>query len=133
LFEWVRGIVNHQADALEKYFPFDPDRRVGIRRRWPRVIGQLRSDRIITMKRNPDQMAWDDFERLIDFRDGVLHASVSRPDASDSPPDKEPVPSIEDFQNLPRGHATEIVRTLILNLHNAAGTPAPDWLQTPST
>jgi hypothetical protein len=127
LFEWVRdSIVRGDLAALGKYFP--PDRKLGVRDRWKAVIKELHDDGKIAAPQGFGGSIWSDFRTLVRHRDGVLHASASRPDVAGSPPHEKPTPTMRSFEEMKPGEAAGIVRALIFDLHNVTGTSPPDWL-----
>ena len=127
LFEWVRdSVVRGDLAALAKYFPFD--RKLGIRDRWPAVVKELRDDGRIATTQNLGGTIWANFRNLVDYRDGVLHAKASRSDVAGSPSNEKPMPTMHTFEQMTPGEAAEIVRALILDLHDATGTTPPSWL-----
>jgi hypothetical protein len=72
-----------------------------------------------------DDANWN---RLVDFRDGLVHANSSRPLVPGGGGPKPPMPSKDDVEALTPGWALGIVVARIRKLHEAAGTAAPDWL-----
>ena len=69
---------------------------------------------------------WQDFTRLLDFRNGLLHGRSSRPDTLELPEDHRPFPSPEDLQAMKPGDALETVLTQIRSLCVATGHAPPD-------
>ena len=72
-----------------------------------------------------------DFRKLVDYRDGLVHASASRPETDSQPEKEKPLPSKTDLDKLFPGWAVQVVVTLVKRLHDAVGTPPPDWLVYP--
>ena len=135
LFEWVRDSVLDRSDFvklvedLNKYFP--PDSREGVLDRWKGVPKKLQSDRLIPTVPNLSQAYWSDFRRLVDMRNGLVHARASRPGTVQQPQKEKPLPSKGDLDNLQSGWATNVVVELIKNLHSTVNTPTPSWLVVP--
>ena len=69
-----------------------------------------------------------DFIKLIEFRNGLVHARASRPSTFGLSAKLQPLPSVEALDALKPGEATEIVSVLIHELAVAAGHQAPGWL-----
>ena len=116
LFEWVRDeisrLVGLSIDELRRYFP-DGDRR-GIRERWKDVLKDLYKDKRIKEVPSFDPRVnphWNLFVDLVGYRDGLVHASASRPEIdidsqSTTPaPPPSPIPSpTGQIQFLIRNH-----------------------------
>ena len=128
LFEWVRdGVLNKNFELINQYFP--SNRKIPITDRWKIVIDDLYKNKMISVK--PDLgtfRSWEDFKTLVKFRNGLIHASASRPETSDQPETERPFPSLDDLQNKQNGWATGVVVDLIRELHQAVGTATPAWL-----
>ena len=142
LFEWVRDeisrLVGLSIDELRRYFP-DGDRR-GIRERWKDVLKDLYKDKRIKEVPSFDPRVnphWNLFVDLVGYRDGLVHASASRPEIdidsqSTTPaPPPSPIPSPTDLDQLPAGWAVRVVVTVVRQLHQAVGTNPPAWLCEP--
>lgn len=128
LHEFVRdAALNRNYAALPNYFPSRARR--GIRERWKNVLKTLHQNG--RLKAVPDfdlDPSWSQFLKLVDCRDGLVHAKASRP-ATPTQTDKEkPLPSPEDLDGLPAGWAVKIVIELVRSLHQQAGIPAQAWL-----
>ena len=141
LTEWVltEGLqdTEHQFFRFFIYFP-ELDRR-GLTELWKQTMDQLYDEGILPSKADlggPHGVEW---LHLIRYRDGLVHASASRPsvssprvklmvevwDANELP---EPMPSREDLDALSPGWALGVVVERIERLHEAAGSPTPEWL-----
>ncbi len=130
LLEWVRDEVL-QCDfmSLEKYFPFGSRR--GIKQRWTEVTKQLASDGRIPETQDFGGEVWARFRTLVAYRDGLVHASSSRPQTTALPISQNPAPSKSTLDMMPPGYAVEIILALISDLHRAVGTSVPTWLVAP--
>lgn len=140
LLEWVRDEVLVRRSpsgrvrgpdfaALSTYFPAGV--RQGIRQRWPRVTKALHDSGELARRVDLGGQAWEDFLRLLDFRDGLAHGGVSRPDHGGLPEPERPKPSGGELGAMVPGWPVEVVRRLVLMLHEAAGSEPPDWLESP--
>jgi hypothetical protein len=130
LVEWTRdAALKGRFHDLSRYFP--PDDRRGIRKRWKEVIRDLHHDGLLRSRPDFGTTVWTDFCRVIDYRDGLIHASMSRPESPDLPPGEVPSPSAEDLGREERGFAVRRVVALVRQLHGWAGTTPPAWLQEP--
>jgi hypothetical protein len=127
LFEWVRDeALNRNFKLLSKYFPIRSRR--GVRENWDAIPKLLHADgRIPDL---PDFGGKHDSEwnELIDYRDGFIHATASRTKPVTQPADRTPTPDLSLLASLPSGWAVRIVTVHIWRLHKAIGTSPPDWL-----
>ena len=127
LFEWVRDIVLKRDFArLNEFFPAKGNR--GISEKWKTVIKQLFSEKLISQCPAFGGRTWMDFMKLIEFRNGLVHARASRPSTFELLPELQPLPSVAALDALKPGEATEIVSMLIRELAVATGHQAPNWL-----
>jgi hypothetical protein len=123
LLEWVRDeVLKRDYNALNTYF----NEKLGIKCRWKAVTKQLEKDKKI--KKSPDYTSgtWQDFRDLVDYRDGLIHAVASLPQTDGHP--KNLKPSMEEIDSYAQKKAINTIKNLILELNNAAGTVAPDWI-----
>lgn len=127
LFEWVRDdVLIRDYKALEIYFP--AGQHSGVKERWKEVTRNLDKDNRI--KNTHDfchSTAWQEFNRLIDFRNGLLHGGASRPETAGLTKGF-PVPSMRELDLLKPGWAIYVVRNLIIELNTVADTPLPNWI-----
>jgi len=129
LFERVRdNVLPHDVAKLNGYFPPDPPFR-GIAEKWKCVPRQLLYNELIVATPDLSGTTYQQFTRLADFRNGLVHARASRPRTEGLPPKAMPVPTAEDLAQLEPGWAARTVTALIRELHAAAGTPPPTWLE----
>jgi len=135
LFEWVRdSVLKHDYEKLNQYFPPIERKRpkMPVRERWREVPKQLASEGLLS--RLPrwtaeQDMAW---KRLVDYRNGLVHARASRPDTKGLGNGENPIPGPDELdQVVKRGWALGVVIDRIRGLHQAAGTELPSWLQRP--
>jgi len=134
LFEWVRDEIHGvRIDTLTQFFPAE-DRR-GIRERWKEVLKALHDDNRISAVPSFTGSSWPNFVKLVGYRDGLVHASASRPeiDAPSTTPvaSPPPVPSPTHLDHLPAGWAVRVVVTTVRELHQAVGTNPPAWIYEP--
>ncbi|MGZ4953543.1 MAG: hypothetical protein ACXV8Q_00405 [Methylobacter sp.] len=127
LFEWVRDeVLNSDYEALETYFP--TGQCSGVKERWKDVTKRLDKDNQINNTHDFSRStAWKEFNRLIDFRNGLLHGGASRPETAGLT-NGFPVPSMRELDALRPGWAIDVVRSLIFELSTVAGTPPPNWI-----
>jgi len=109
VYEFVREVaLNRNYEALPTYFPHDDLR--GIRDRWKEVLKKLCQDGKI--KAIPDfgqDPVWEEFRKLVFYRNGLIHAKASRPATSTQKSEDKPLPSPEDLDRLPAGWAVKTV------------------------
>jgi hypothetical protein len=130
LLEWVRdSVLNRDFLALDKYFP--PGEKRPITMKWKKIIKQLKDDSLIPDIPNFGGTTWSNFNELVEFRNGLVHARASRPETDGLPEEKLPVPSKTILDELKVGWPTGVVYSLISELHDVVGTDPPDWLKHP--
>jgi len=130
LFEWVRdNALKGEFRFLNHYFPFN-QRPTGIVERWKQVINHLYEDGTIIGKPTFGEHYWEEFTDLVDFRNGLVHGRASRPDAEGISDAERPEPTAEQLQQCRSGWAVKVVTDVIKKLHEAVGTPLPDWIGT---
>jgi hypothetical protein len=129
LFEWVLAdVLKHDFKALESFFPHDRKLKRGIRDKWKKVTKLLLDmGRIARLPAAGDRQS-QDWNTLIEYRDGLVHAVASRPATASRPPDQGPIPEVSDLDRLPAGWALGVAREQVRRLHEAAGTAMPPWL-----
>jgi hypothetical protein len=132
LFEWVRDtVLKGDFDKLNKYFP--PGSRRDVFTKWKDIPKQLASENLIDASPNLGEAYWEDFQVLIDYRNGLAHAQAARPEnrTHKQPKNEKPMPSKETLDNLPAGWAVQVVVKLVQRFNDAAGTTLPSWLVYP--
>ncbi len=83
LGKWVRDeVLNRNYQRLKHYFPVDK-KYVGIADRWRQVIIHLFEDGTISRKPDLGQQYWADFDKLVQFRNGLVQVE---------PADRTPIP-----------------------------------------
>lgn len=132
LVEWVRDeVLKSNYRQLKKYFPAPRNGRYSsIVVRWKGVIERLVADRAIPGKPDFDnQRYWKDFEKLVRFRNGLVHGRASRPDSNAIlDEDERAGPTVHDLVAMDQGWAVRVVAEVIKRLHTAVGTTPPTWL-----
>jgi hypothetical protein len=130
LLEWVRDdVLSRDFTALNTYFA--PNARRGITEKWKDVLKDLHSNGLISKYPDTSTRVWQDFVTLVGYRDGFVHARVSRPETAGLPKNEQPLPSKSDRNTIAPGWATRIVNRLIAHLHAEIGTQPPVWLTEP--
>jgi hypothetical protein len=130
LLEWVRDeVLKRKFAALDEYFPLD-DRR-GVIERWRDVPKLLLAKGLIQAHPDYGQRLWSDFVKLVDYRNGLVHARASRPQADHTPPAEIPTPTPQDLHKMPRGQPTRVVLALVRELHARVGAEPPKWFTDP--
>jgi hypothetical protein len=120
LVEWVRDeVLNRDFSELSKFFP--PGDKAGVLEKWKRV-------RKTAGLRPVNGSYWEDFCELVAMRNGLIHASSSRPETDGQPEDEQPKPSRKTLEKLQPGWAVGVVLTVVKELHDAAGTSVPKWI-----
>jgi len=126
LFEWVRDLVlRRDFRALARYFP--PGERRGIEQKLKQVTKELHADGLVKAAPGFGTTLWADFLDLVRLRDGLVHASTSRPQMFVA----ENRRTLLDLNRLAPGWAIGTARTVLLANHESTGFDPPDWLMHP--
>jgi hypothetical protein len=127
IFEWTRDTaLNHDFSNLATYFP--PDSKRGVREKFREIPKVLHKDGRIKSPLDCGGQEFAEFHRLVDLRDGLVHASASRPETTGQRPEERPVPSKDELDSLQAGWALAVVQTLFEKLHRDTDTSRPTWL-----
>jgi hypothetical protein len=73
----------------------------------------------------------EDWDRLLDYRNGLVHARASRPKSGAESKEQKPSPELQELDQLGPGWALGVVIERVRRLHRAVGTPVPDWVVNP--
>ena len=124
------------------YFPVD--KRRGLLERWitvpARAFAEFERTDLPSFFKDPvgghleklrKRPEWSDFAILIDYRNGVMHGHTSRPLTNPQPEKEQPNPSANVLDELPPGWAVSVVFQVVRRLHEAWGSPMPEWLMEP--
>lgn len=130
LLEWVRRDVLKKIGRLNEYFPLGGDQG-GVIDRWKRVTKKLHADGLTSGCPDYGQEFWTNFRKLVEYRNGLVHARSSRPTKDDLPDHAKPSPAPGDLDALPQGWATRVVVAIVRELHASVGTLPPSWLIEP--
>jgi hypothetical protein len=129
LLEWARdSVLKGDFRRLNHYFPADSKAWKGVVGRWRTVVDHLYEDGNISGRPDWGHHSWARFADLVNFRNGLVHGRASRPDNDGLTERERPEPRAEQLAGLGPGGATNIVAEVIRVLHQAVGTPPPDWL-----
>lgn len=132
LFEFVRDVVLAlDFRSTPRYFPLATRRNRGIKDRCKDVLKQLYQDGKVKGTPNWSEAFWFDFCRLVDIRDGLVHASISRPDTEDLPKGARPSPLPADFYALQPGWALSKAVSLVKVIHETMEIPPNPWILSP--
>ena len=157
LVEWVRDdIFPKDLAKFNRYFP--PDTRRGVFQKWKSIPKKLKRAGIINSVPNRNDTYWNDWKKLVDYRNGLVHARSSRPESSrgNEPIKKNrllevllrwktkifgsrqapttmntPWPTRAELASIREGWATEVVYELVSKHVTAAGKTPPSWLIRP--
>jgi hypothetical protein len=125
LVEWLR---NEVFKNIEKFLEYSPiKQRIGIVEKWKNILKDLHSKNLIPNKPYFNQTYWQEWKKLVEFRDGLIHAVASLPEGNSEKPEDKPIPSPNELSSLSPGWATKTVINLVTKLHEFADTNAPDW------
>jgi hypothetical protein len=129
IVEWVMiEVFDRQFGRLAEIFP--KGKKMNVKEKWKTIPKQLMDEGLIPGVPETGDSHGDDWHRLITYRDGLVHASASRPSTAELPENAEgPSPSKPELDALDAGWALGVVEKRIRRLHEAAGTDPPDWLR----
>jgi hypothetical protein len=109
ILEWVRDeVLNRNFQKLNSYFP--PGRWMTVTEKWREIPKQLFADRLIPgvpVLENPGY--WGEWLKLIEFRNGLIHARASRPETAALNENEKPKPSKTVLDNMAPGWPTAVV------------------------
>ncbi len=132
IFEWAR--MKLTPTEVDTYFPTDsrdPNYRRPLLKKWVEVPRELASDDIIRERPTLDV---SDLGRLVDYRNGLVHAESSRPEPIGGPPiERKAFPTTSDLAELEPGWATTIVVNLVKQLHDQIGEDPPKYIHDHNT
>jgi|GEM_PF-1503401 hypothetical protein len=133
LFEWVRDdVLCRNYPEIEQYFDHRNVKgqpiRLGITERWKTVMKKLSEAKKISASMPLDKPAWQEFQLLVRYRDGLVHGVASRPEKDDLPADARPIPTVEQLQSIPAGWPTQVAINLVIQLHKFHSTTPPSDL-----
>jgi hypothetical protein len=132
IFEWARSIL--QIKEINDYFPPErgsprnPRYRRPTKDKWKEIPKELhKAGKILAAP----QLDLRELGELINYRDGLVHAAASRPATDSQPKETRPYPTKDMLRKLKPGCAVRIVVDLVRNLHQAIGTPVPEYIENP--
>ena len=125
IVEWTRDLVGANRQ-LERYLPVDD--KNSVLERWRTLPRSLHKNNLISQSPDWGTEIWRDFCLLYDYRNGLVHANVSRPYTGDDP-NSQPTPDVSKLKALAPKWALLTITKLIRHLHAAIKTDAPDWLR----
>lgn len=126
LFEWVlHQLFPGNWAAADAYFPAGSRRSVYDK--WQEIPAKLVVDGRLPVAPDLGGPHGADWLRLLDLRDWLIHAAVSRPRVRVD--HNLPMSSFDaELESLAPGWALGVVVERMRRLHTAAGTPPPEWL-----
>ena len=129
IFEWARRSL--QIEEINDFFPTsprfdrDPRFRRGLKEKWKKIPQELFDAGKVDTKPNLDL---SDLGVLIKHRNGLVHATSSRPATESQPKETKPFPTKDDLKELSPGWALGLAVNLIMELHRELGTAPPEYL-----
>ena len=131
IVEWVLDVLKGDKGRISEYF--DPSTHESVGNKWQNTPQRLKCKKYIEAvpqwQQGKAQDVMNEFKVLLRYRNGLVHASSSRPETSPQDEKERPFPSKDDLDGLKAGWPTTVVTNLIRELHKAVGTPAPEWLR----
>jgi hypothetical protein len=129
LIEWVLDeVLGHDCQTLSVYFKQGAS--IGICDRWKGVMDDLFKDQRIAAVPDRSGTVWRDFNSLVKYRNGLVHARSSRPSTAGTDPESVS-PTLDELGKCSPGWPTNVVVSLIVNLHSTLATSSPTWLVKP--
>jgi hypothetical protein len=127
LVEWVRDeVLKKDYQHFSTYFP--PGIKVNALDKFKEIPKKLCEDKLILRRPDWGKSYWEDYKKLVDYRDGLVHASSSRPESGSMSQDERPLPPASLLAQLQPAWAIGVVIELVKELHRVLGTPLPAWL-----
>jgi hypothetical protein len=128
LFEWTRNIVG--VRNILNYFPVtqkqDKKRhKRSLLRSWQEIPQELFND---TMIQSNPKINLRELNKLINYRNGFIHAHASRPITENLPEEEKPCPTKAEVEGLPSGWALKMVVDIIKDLHQELNSAAPYFI-----
>jgi hypothetical protein len=136
LYEWAFAQVRaassaNDLEANTLRHLSDSVLMLGFNKRWARIMGSLHSEGLLTaipeVESRGHRQQW---EQLLTYRNGLVHAAISQPVFGSGPVSDPPVTN-SHLATLAPGWAVSVVAERIRRLHVAAGTAPPTWLVDP--
>jgi len=130
IVEWVRDeILRREFTRLNDFFP--PGKSEGITDKWKRVCMAATAQGLVPRAPSFSGREWHEFTKLVDLRNGLIHARSSRPETAGVADREMPHPSKDDLDAMKAGGPTRTVAALIRSLHSASSTATPPWVVDP--
>jgi hypothetical protein len=125
LFDWAQNQLINDIGLLLDEFPhegFIPS----LTNKWGELVSKvfrLRSLGNPPAKENPE------LERLVNYRNRLLHGQTSRLEISSVENLSWPIPSVEELKKLGNGWALSVSLKCVQSLHFHAGSEVPEYLK----
>jgi hypothetical protein len=131
LFEWVFHLLDRDVARVASYFP-ERDHR-SITERWSVIPEALVADGVLPRLPRRSQKHNRNWQRLIEFRNGLVHAEASWPEVVEGGRRNRrgPRPSLADFARIQPGWALSVCIERVRRLNDAAGRGMPGWITDP--
>jgi hypothetical protein len=143
LVEWIRDeVFKGDFQRFHKYYMSDREKHKdrkkdgkplfqrGVSEKFKEIPSDLHKSNLIAWP--PDwSKNFKEFRELVAYRDGLVHASSSRPESGGMPKGEKPVATLGTLMRLPAAWAIRVVAELVKELHRVSGTNEPPWLILP--
>jgi hypothetical protein len=130
LYEFVAIEVLHlKIDDIKKYFPLKS--RDGVSKQYLSIPKLLYKDGLFPRLPDFGGPHGDEWNRIIAYRDGLIHANASRAFYQGQVAEEAPKPGVNDLSALQAGWAVRTVTERIRRLHEATDIAPPQWLLVP--
>lgn len=126
LVEWVRDGFLKDYKELENFIP-SGDRR-GVSEKWKEVTQKLVDENLLKGCPDLGTKFWCDWMKLVDYRNGLIHARLSRPMTGYISEKLKPEPNTNALDEMTPGWPISVAVAMIKEFHKAASMPLPTWM-----
>jgi len=133
LFEWLRDdIFKGNYNKLLTYCYLFREIR-SLKEKWKEIPKKLYNDKLIVNipKIENIKQEWDEFDKVIKYRNGLSHGTSSIPQNLSLPTGESTVPPLGELHKISPGWAIKTITGVIKQFHKAASMPTPEWLHIP--
>lgn len=129
IYEWAQSELIHDVNFLIEKIP--PYKANGEQARIPSLLPKWKQFPGVVFSKHgrvAPELDLSDLKTLIIYRDGLLHATVSKMYIANEGNLSYPEPSLLDLDKIQNGWALSVAVTLVKELHRQYGTPVPRYL-----
>jgi hypothetical protein len=127
IIEWVRDeVLKGDYRRFQNYFR--AEEKLDAITKWKVIPKWLCHSKLIPKRLDLGKTYWEEWLRLVHYRDGLVHAVSSRPDSPSLPEIEKPLPALDVLAKLTPGWAIKTAVQLVKVLHETMATPLPSWV-----